>query len=1091
MSVQLRGQVVDATRKGLAGFMIRVRDTEGILDNLASVAVTARDGAFHIELSDLQMRQVSQLQRDVRTLDIYFDVYAAPMRLIHTTPEPFTFEMLQRGVTISVPTQQTTPQNMTDRGQINGGLKLSERDLMWRTTGDWAVPQLADFSAAGLPGEATVLETTQTVLLPMNATSIRLTVDAGRAVQVTIANPFPVQPVRFDVPDDSPMRPNAALPRFLPLKRSRSPQTVVEMVRILHDERHAGVRVVTLAIRPLQYNTANGVYSFFPNLSYTLTYDLTDTSIPTGRNSQVNFDQLSTKVSMLTGITDLTNGVIVTDPEKWWTPGQLDLAPVEIPHVIITSNWGWSKSAIKVNRDKTRPPTPAEKDGALLAITSDGRTIVQCFQQLAEWRTRLGKRSRVVLIEDIVNPSGPYGDLTNGGNALDLQEVIRNFVRFAYKQWNTRYVLLGGDKNIVPVRYLPTIVGGWLGWDATRDKSGATTNQIEKNPPEKRGCFVFSGGKMAKVFFDPDMGLTPDPSMPIYIHRTGERIKFDLKASATSAGWYYTSKADFENTTKTTNFTRLQTPETTTKDGVTTTWRYIIVEGPNVNEDFYFMTHDRLFPSDFYYSSIEGDFYGKPGKRDFDANNNGLYGQYTYDYDAKTSKPLSNEGWDVYPDVYIGRAPITSGEDARAFVDKVMAYESLTIVSKPVNPAYVQRIVLTADRWEEFNWLTLLASAKKLEDAPEHYTFVPATGNYHIHSKDGSVSRQLVVNFGGDMRRVLKHKTKFKAGEAGWQFVDKTFSTPSSQPTEFVQVIGLDKNVPVISLFWDEKAAETATAQQEALRQQMADNFPQFTHVMRHYAEDYDVASNSSTVVRLSSPSLLAALNSGTHFLSLTGHGSPDGCSSLDITGASSLTNAGEYFIAFADSCSTARTDWSVPSLGEALVTMPDAGAVAYLGYTRTSYWPTSNANKEAFWKLLAQTGDLGIAGGTRLVNGSVPSMAHHVGLMLYGDPGMRVWNTTLNFYNVVHASSAKRGSTFRVTVCTSDGSGLQGQTVTLLNGYPLSLTSSDIRYYEKRKSSMYGSASFLIPNDPAITTVTLTVSGPNFKPYSAEIKVE
>lgn len=42
----------------------------------------------------------------------------------------------------------------------------------------------------------------------------------------------------------------------------------------------------------------------------------------------------------------------------------------------------------------------------------------------------------------------------------DLPEKIRNFITYAYQNWNTEWILLGGDVEFVPVRYLYDVDGG-------------------------------------------------------------------------------------------------------------------------------------------------------------------------------------------------------------------------------------------------------------------------------------------------------------------------------------------------------------------------------------------------------------------------------------------------------------------------------------------------------------------------------------------------------------------------------------------------------------------------------------------------------
>ncbi|MFH1101345.1 MAG: C25 family cysteine peptidase [Methanobacteriota archaeon] len=81
------------------------------------------------------------------------------------------------------------------------------------------------------------------------------------------------------------------------------------------------------------------------------------------------------------------------------------------------------------------------------------------FQDLINSKQEKGLHATIVTVEDIVsNPdywfNGEWGD---GGNELlfnDTTAQIRNFIKDAYMNWGTEYVLLGGDVDVVPVRYL-------------------------------------------------------------------------------------------------------------------------------------------------------------------------------------------------------------------------------------------------------------------------------------------------------------------------------------------------------------------------------------------------------------------------------------------------------------------------------------------------------------------------------------------------------------------------------------------------------------------------------------------------------------
>jgi len=79
------------------------------------------------------------------------------------------------------------------------------------------------------------------------------------------------------------------------------------------------------------------------------------------------------------------------------------------------------------------------------------------FQTLVNWKIQKGLTATIVLVEDIMknpnyNSNGLYGDGSGSPRFNDTQAHIRNFIKDAYLNWDTKYVLLGGDDEIIPSR---------------------------------------------------------------------------------------------------------------------------------------------------------------------------------------------------------------------------------------------------------------------------------------------------------------------------------------------------------------------------------------------------------------------------------------------------------------------------------------------------------------------------------------------------------------------------------------------------------------------------------------------------------------
>src|SRR6185436_2937937 len=183
--------------------------------------------------------------------------------------------------------------------------------------------------------------------------------------------------------------------------------------------------------------------------------------------------------------------------------------------------------------------------------------LVNEFQRLADWRTMFGIRSAVITISSIVD--GAHGDFTENGFARDLPEVIRHFLKFAHRRWGTIYVVLGGDVNVVPMRYL-------IGSGRPNRIASEFGNKLdEDNPPLPGKCYFLSGHAACKV----NSVAVPDINEPFSSYHGGVRIPYNRDAGPGQLGWYFTNEDDFNNLDE--GFTRLPDTQPTT---------FVIVEGP-------------------------------------------------------------------------------------------------------------------------------------------------------------------------------------------------------------------------------------------------------------------------------------------------------------------------------------------------------------------------------------------------------------------------------------------------------------------------------------------------------------------------------
>ena len=94
---------------------------------------------------------------------------------------------------------------------------------------------------------------------------------------------------------------------------------------------------------------------------------------------------------------------------------------------------------------------PTTDGSAVEYVIVTSQALASEFQRLADWKTQKGVQAVVRTVEwiDQMYPNG-----------ADRSERIRFFVRDAYQNWGTAYVLLGGDSDVIPVRYSQSLFFG-------------------------------------------------------------------------------------------------------------------------------------------------------------------------------------------------------------------------------------------------------------------------------------------------------------------------------------------------------------------------------------------------------------------------------------------------------------------------------------------------------------------------------------------------------------------------------------------------------------------------------------------------------
>ncbi|HEX6098810.1 MAG TPA: C25 family cysteine peptidase [Thermoanaerobaculia bacterium] len=1035
MSLQFRisGRVVDRqTGGGVSGVMVRAYDKDLLFDDLLGTATTGADGAFELRYSESDFRELFE-----RRPDVYLSLYESPGKfLLHTkdairwnagTDETFEVQIDRRPATLQ-------------DNQAGASLGLPKSALKIEDRGGFSVPRIAGFATGGIPGAPAIPQQVRFVALPLGGDILKIDVEPGEAVRIAAGGPaLPAQePFPDEGFDPETRKPLARSPRMTgPDPRyfegdARYPEQLVELVRV---EEVGPLQMAALQVRPVQYEAATRSYLFYPDLRYTITFD-EEKADRTSAERKVRIGEFYAEdlQSMLA-----SDRVAVSAKIRW---------PIyvleENPHLIVTDNFQWPEKI--ANADGTsRAPKLAERGAAL---TGD---LIAEFQRLADWRTAQGMRSKVVSITDIVQ--GTWGDFTQGDFARDLQEVIRNFLKFAQESWDTRYVVLGGDLNVVPMRVL-TGAGGYGTFGVYRTAT---------NPPEEGRNRV--AGSVVKI----RPQFVPAMTQPLSTYHGGIRIPYNREAGSQSPGWYYTTEADFN--TKQSGFTRL-TDLTPT--------RFIIVEGPAsiVDDDYYWLRSVNSIPSDFYYASLVGPHYSISGKHDFDTGNNGLYGQSHWNGTSE----VTLDGVDFNSDVWVGRVPAETAAQAKAYVDKVMTYEDLRVpgTAGPIDASYLRKIIYAADYWGRgVNWPQADTATPPAEERYTHAaaaTLSKVRVNFDITLSSGNPSHRLVAQT-GETQTVIPYNLTAHAANIGWYFTTSdSYATQSATPTRFIKVLGPAADIGPDFFFWDPVALELGAHEKENLRGMMNGWWPSFNDVQRHYSDYFDIAPPPA-LVPLVDANLRAAMNEGAHFVSLTGHGWWGGCCGVNVASEPEFTNNRNYFIAFADSCSTGQPD-GVDSAAEVAVIDEKGGAVAYVGNTRYSWIGVGDNYEQFFWCMLRANGRVGPAAGMRLATDGVRSVWTSYAQTLYGDPALRVWNHVPKQLVVKHPERIPIRELLPFEV--------------LIDDRPLADARVTVRgegVFLSKKTSPDGRVAFALPEGVSPELLEVTVTSREGRMYRAELR--
>ncbi len=172
------------------------------------------------------------------------------------------------------------------------------------------------------------------------------------------------------------------------------------------------IPIVTIAVYPIQYFPKDRVVNFYPSIGIVLNYSQSDREVITKRN----------------------RGNRLIDYEK--------ILKAKIDNDDAIEDFGLLEDS---NQSSTLKSLSA--DFQYIIVTEDD--LKYNFVEFLGWKRRKGIEIGLVTTENI--SSNYTGDLVSGIN--DEAGKLRQFLKDQYTNYGLEYALLGGDNNVVPIRY--------------------------------------------------------------------------------------------------------------------------------------------------------------------------------------------------------------------------------------------------------------------------------------------------------------------------------------------------------------------------------------------------------------------------------------------------------------------------------------------------------------------------------------------------------------------------------------------------------------------------------------------------------------
>ncbi len=244
--------------------------------------------------------------------------------------------------------------------------------------------------------------------------------------QVRLKGEFNIFPVQQPIPI-GPMEQGQEFISPKPEVYSSNKLYPPEVVKITSDGYSFGYHLVSVEVYPLQY--IPGEKKLFLNEEIEFSFEM-------GGSQEGPIPVMKRRLRTQRQIEKMIKDLV-------YNPEAVEIYSIHPRHLVE----GLQKiEGFNLNKAKSSPDLVVE----YVIITADSLTTQ--FQPLADWRMKEGLPTVII----------PLSWIESHYRGCDLQERIRNFIKDAYDNLGTVYVLLGGDTKTLPARMGWAYYSGWV-----------------------------------------------------------------------------------------------------------------------------------------------------------------------------------------------------------------------------------------------------------------------------------------------------------------------------------------------------------------------------------------------------------------------------------------------------------------------------------------------------------------------------------------------------------------------------------------------------------------------------------------------------